>query len=210
MRKYAFIMILLTMLFCSSASAEDMSSVHLFIDGQEINMTTQPQIIDGVLMIPAEDVITELGANVQFDAFNNTINIEREGKMRYLQQLSEIMDEDPNIVNLINDVLSNYLAENSFNLDDSVDSTFENTESSNIPDTDLQNLESSETEPYQESLDNSMPEPDQQNLDTSTFTPDPDQQNLETNIEDDAQIIKNNPFQSVKNFFVKLFVHLPG
>lgn len=109
MFKKIFLMAVLTILFCTSASSED-ANIRLLVDGQEINAGAQPQIINGVLMVPASDVSAALGVEIIYDATNNTVNIEREGKYRFLQQLADLMDKDPGVVNLINDVLSNYSA----------------------------------------------------------------------------------------------------
>jgi hypothetical protein len=205
-------MILLTMLFCSSASAEDMSRVRLFVDGQEINMTAQPQIIDGVLMIPAEDVITQLGAEVEYDTSSNTVYIETEEQMRYLQQLAELMDKDPGVVNLINDVLSNYLAgSSSSGFDDSTNDNLLNNEPGNTSETDLQKPESCkpEPEPDQQSPDNSKTDPALQSPDNNTT--DPGQQNLESSaLKDNDQLTESNTSLNTRPFFKKLFSYLYG
>jgi hypothetical protein len=110
MLKKIFLMVVLTILFCTSASAEDTANIRLLVDGQEINTGAKPQIINGVLMVPASDVSAALGVEIIYDETNNTVNIEREGEYEFLQQLAELMDKDPGVVNLINDVLSNYSA----------------------------------------------------------------------------------------------------
>ncbi len=109
MFKKIFLLASLIILFCTCAAAED-ADIRLLVDGREIDTQAKPQIINGVLMVPAGEVSAALGVEIIYDSTNNTVNIEREGKHEFLRQLSDLMDKDPGIAILINDVVSGYMA----------------------------------------------------------------------------------------------------
>lgn len=108
MKKYVVAIMSLTILISLTAIAGASDRIRLFVNGNEIYPDVPPQIIDGRTMVPIRAVSEALGAEVNWDTDNQSVNIslEADDMNKYnafvaeaKSKISDFNKEKPTLIN---------------------------------------------------------------------------------------------------------------